>query len=310
MNKAFVPLTFFTLFACVVAPLVFGGETDEEYIRQHYTKYEYSIPMRDGVKLFTAVYVPNDKTETYPFILFRTPYSISPYGADEYRAPLGPNMGYAREGYIFVFQDVRGRFMSEGTFVNMTPHVDDKKGKIELDESTDTYDTIDWLLANIEGHNGNVGQWGISYPGFYTAAGYDRFPSCSQGRISSSPNRRLVWDDFHHHGALFLPHAFNFLSVFGKAREGLTTDWPPRFQPSDSRRLPILPGARPALKRQYALFQERDRLLEQDHRAPQLRRVLAEAKYPAPPEEHQMCRHDGRWMVRCRRPLRPAPHLP
>ncbi len=108
MKKTAVPLMFLTLFTCVVAPLAFGVETDEEYIRLHYTKYECKIPMRDGVKLFTAVYVPNDKSETYPFILFRTPYAVSPYGANAYRTPLGPNMRFAREGYIFVFQDVRG----------------------------------------------------------------------------------------------------------------------------------------------------------------------------------------------------------
>ncbi len=193
-------------------------------------KYEHRIPMRDGVKLFTSVYVPIDKTETYPFILFRTPYSVSPYGADQYPATLGPNMDFAREGYIFVFQDVRGRFMSEGDFVNMTPHIDDKKSKTDIDESSDTYDTIEWLLANIESHNGNVGQWGISYPGFYTAAGMIDSHPALKAVSPQAPIADWFWDDFHHHGALFLPHAFNFLSVFGKAREGLTTDWPPRFQ--------------------------------------------------------------------------------
>jgi putative CocE/NonD family hydrolase len=185
--------------------------------------------MRDGVKLFTAVYVPNDKSETYPFILFRTPYAVSPYGANAYRTPLGPNMRFAREGYIFVFQDVRGRFMSEGDFVNMTPHVADKKSTSDIDESTDTYDTIEWLLANIENHNGRVGQWGISYPGFYTAAGMIDSHPALKAVSPQAPIADWFWDDFHHHGALFLPHAFNFLAVFGPARPGLTTQWPPRF---------------------------------------------------------------------------------
>ena len=119
--------------------------------------------------------------------------------------------------------------MSEGDFVNMTPHVADKKSKSDIDESTDTYDTIEWLLANIENHNGRVGQWGISYPGFYTAAGMIDSHPALKAVSPQAPIADWFWDDFHHHGALFLPHAFSFLSVFGPARPGLTTQWPPRF---------------------------------------------------------------------------------
>lgn len=230
-ERCFVRVAIFSiLLGCFASARADAQDSEAEYIRQHYVKYEHRIPMRDGITLFTSVYVPIDKTETYPIILFRTPYSVSPYGADQYPNTLGPNMEYAREGYIFVYQDVRGRFMSEGTFVNMTPHIDGKKGKTEVDESSDTYDTIDWLLANIEGHNGNVGQWGISYPGFYAAAGMIDSHPALKAVSPQAPIADWFWDDFHHHGALFLPHAFNFLSVFGKARDGLTTDWPSRFQ--------------------------------------------------------------------------------
>jgi len=148
-----------------------AAEEDAEradYIRANYSKFEYRIPMRDGVRLFTAVYVPNRASakQTFPFLMLRTPYSVRPYGADRYAEKLGPTADYEREGLIFVFQDVRGRYMSEGQFVNMRPHLADKRGPADVDESSDTYDTIEWLLANVEHHNGNVGTWGVSYPGF------------------------------------------------------------------------------------------------------------------------------------------------
>ena len=205
------------------------GETPAEYIRANYTKFEYRIPMRDGKSLFTAVYVPNQQTEKYPILMFRTPYSVGPYGADAYRTSLGPNEEFAKEGFIFVHQDVRGRFMSEGEYVNMRPHIAQKISNKDVDESTDTYDTIDWLVKNVPNNNGRVGQWGVSYPGFY----------CSAGMIDSHPALKAVspqapiadwfWDDMHRHGAFVLPLAFNFFSSFGKAREGLTTEWPERF---------------------------------------------------------------------------------
>ena len=203
--------------------------TGREWIKKHYVKREYRVPMRDGVRLFTAVYIPKDTSKEYPFLIARTPYSVGPYDEDEYRRSLGPNMQFARDGFIFVYQDVRGRFMSEGTFVNMRPHIDTKEAPADVDESSDTYDTIDWLLENIPNHNGKVGQWGISYPGFYTAAGMiDGHPAL----VAASPQAPIAdwwYDDFHHHGAFFLPHTFNFISSFGRAREGLTTEWPERF---------------------------------------------------------------------------------
>jgi len=191
-----------------------------EYLRSHYTKFEYRIRMRDGVRLFTAVYVPNDASASkrYPVLLVRTPYSTAPYGAERYGHLLGPSAAYEKEGFIFVFQDVRGRNMSEGEFVNVRPHLAAKRGPKEIDESTDTYDTIDWLVKNVPGNNGRVGMWGISYPGYYTAAGaIDSHPAL-KAVSPQAPIADWFWDDMHRHGAFNLALAFNFFAVFGKAR--------------------------------------------------------------------------------------------
>jgi hypothetical protein len=131
-------------------------------LKAHYTKAEHTIPMRDGVRLFAAVFTPKDTTQKYPIMMKRTPYSCSPYGTDEYPNSIGPSVDMEEEGYIFVHQDVRGRYMSEGEFIMMTPHKKMKRARSDVDESTDTYDTIDWLLKNIPHHNGRVGMWGIS----------------------------------------------------------------------------------------------------------------------------------------------------
>ena len=207
-------------------------EVDEEraaYIRAHYAKFEYRIPMRDGVRLFTAVYIPNDTSTTYPMLLFRTPYSVDPYGAERYADELGPSPAFEEEKYIFVFQDVRGRCMSEGEFVNMRPHLPKKKKKTDVDESTDTYDTIEWLLANVANHNGRVGQWGISYPGFYTTAGMIDSHPALKAVSPQAPIADWFWDDMHHHGAFVLPLAFDFFAVFGQPRPGPTTERPDDF---------------------------------------------------------------------------------
>ena len=197
-----------------------------EAIRKGYTKYEYRIPMRDGARLFTAVYVPNDASpaKTYPLLMVRTPYSVAPYGLDRYKGALGPTEDYEKEGFIFVFQDVRGRYMSEGEFVDMRPHNPAKRGT-EFDESSDTHDTIDWLLANVGHHNGKVGQWGISYPGFYASMGaIDSHPALK----AVSPQAPIAdwWrgDDMHRNGALNLQIAFAFFSGFGKPRPAPTDD--------------------------------------------------------------------------------------
>ncbi len=199
-------------------------------VKAAYTKYEYRIPMRDGKRLFTAVYVPKDLAQTYPFLLTRTPYSVRPYGVDQYPDQMRPSPLFAKAGYIFVFQDVRGRWMSEGEFVNMRPHLAASKDPKTVDESTDTYDTIAWLLANVKGHNGKVGMWGISYPGFYTAAGMiDAHPALVAVSPQAPVTDWFVGDDWHHNGALFLPHMFNFMARFDSPRPEPTRKFNPTF---------------------------------------------------------------------------------
>lgn len=206
-----------------------------EHVKSHYTKYEFKIPMRDGKRLFTAVYVPKDAAQKdtaqkYPILYSRTPYSVKPYGADQYRTDLGPSGLFGKEGYIFAYQDVRGRWMSEGEFVNMRPTLARHDGK-EIDESTDTYDTIAWLLKRLENlHNGKVGMWGISYPGFYTSAGIiDAHPALKAASPQAPIADWFVGDDWHHNGALILPHAFNFMSVFGRPRPQPTKKFEHKF---------------------------------------------------------------------------------
>lgn len=188
--------------------------------------------MRDGTTLFTVVYEPSEHLRAgreLPILLLRTPYAVGPYGADQFPSKLGPHPDMMRDGYIFAYQDVRGRFMSEGEFVNMTPARGVDAPADAIDEATDTYDTIAWLLEHVQGHNGRVGQWGISYPGFYAAAALtDPHPAL----VAVSPQAPIAdwwYDDFHHHGAFLLPHLFNFIASFGRPRPQLTTEWPPRF---------------------------------------------------------------------------------
>jgi len=196
------------------------------YIEAHYTKYEYRIAVRDGARLFTSVYIPKDASQKYPILLDRTPYSVSPYGVDSYKTSLGPSEKFAREGFIFVYQDVRGRYMSEGQFRDMTPHLDVKRGPQDVDESSDTWDTIDWLVKNLP-NNGNVGMWGISYPGFYTAAGMiDAHPALKAASPQAPITDWFVGDDFHHNGTLYLPHMFRFFSGFGHPRPAPTVPQP------------------------------------------------------------------------------------
>lgn len=184
----------------------------ESYLRLHYAKYEYQIPMRDGVKLFTSVFVPRDTTKTYPIMMKRTPYGVGPYGDDKYPARVGPSDHFVKAGYIFVNQDVRGRFMSEGEFVQVTPHRPNKSKPNETDESSDTYDTIEWLLKNVKGNNGRVGMAGISYPGFYAAAGMIDAHPALKAVSPQAPVADWYFDDFLHHGSFFLAHAFRWLT--------------------------------------------------------------------------------------------------
>jgi putative CocE/NonD family hydrolase len=195
-------------------------------IKAGYAKSEHMIPMRDGVKLFTAVYAPKDTSQKYPVLLNRTPYSCAPYGPNEYRETIGPSPLFAAEGYIIVYQDVRGAHMSEGTYVNVRPQIA-KKAPNDIDESTDTYDTIDWLVKNVPNNNGKVGMWGISYPGFYAAVGaIDAHPALKAASPQAPIADWFIGDDFHHNGTLFLAHAFNFFSGFGQPRPKPTAPQP------------------------------------------------------------------------------------
>ncbi len=188
------------------------------YIKQNYRKREVLIPMRDGVKLFTSVYEPKAKTEKYPILLSRTPYTVSPYGADKFKMSVGPNELFPKEGYIFVYQDVRGRWKSEGEFMDVRPAMAKPNSK-ETDESTDTYDTIDWLIKNLANNNGRVGMYGISYPGFYTSAGaINSHPALKAVSPQAPVSDWFQGDDMHHNGALFLAQNYNFFTNFGQSR--------------------------------------------------------------------------------------------
>ena len=190
------------------------SKTEPFDVKAHYTKYEYRIPVRDGVHLFTAVYVPKDTTHSYPFLMQRTPYSVGPYGEDHYRLKLGPSESSDRAGYIFVFQDVRGRYQSEGQFIEMRPHIDNPK-QGDVDESTDTYDTVEWLLKHVPNNNGKVGIWGISYPGFFTSASIINSHPAIKAASPEAPMTNLFeGDDGYHGGAFMLAANFDFYSVF------------------------------------------------------------------------------------------------
>ncbi len=221
------------------------------WVRAHYAKQEVMIPMRDGVRLFTAIYTPRDAAAPCPVLLERTPYGVAPYGRDAFPDQLGPSALFGKEGFIFVYQDVRGRMMSEGTFTDLTPARDGGPG---VDESTDTYDTVEWLLKNVRGHNGKVGQWGISYPAFYAAAA---LVNAHPAMKAVSPQAPIVdWftgDDFHHNGALWLPHLFNFIVNFGRPRPAPTTGRPVPFRhgTSDGYAFFLEMGPLPAANEKY-----------------------------------------------------------
>ena len=189
--------------------------------------------MRDGVRLFTSIYTPKDQSKKYPIIMRRSPYSCSPYGADTYTTRI-QNMDLARAGYIFVFQDVRGRYMSEGNFVDVRPYIPTNdpspKGKKQTDEATDTYDTVDWLLKYATGNNGRVGVMGISYPGFYsTMAILADHPAIKAVSPQAPVTDWFIGDDFHHNGVFFMMDGFAFYSGFGKPRPEPTTSGQPGF---------------------------------------------------------------------------------
>jgi uncharacterized protein len=223
LSKAILVLLLsVSIFSCKTTT---SEEKEINYAQENYNKTENTITMRDGIKLFTTVYSPKDKSKAYPILLQRTPYSVRPYGADKFKESIGPNKHLMEEGNIIVYQDVRGRWMSEGTYDNMRPYIPNKKDSTDIDESSDTYDTIDWLVKNVENNNGNVGTWGISYPGFYaTCSTIDAHPALK----AASPQASIAdffFDDFHHNGAYLLSY-FKITPLFGTPKDKPTdTAW-------------------------------------------------------------------------------------
>ena len=204
----------------------FAQNSNPDFVKDNYHKIDTTITMRDGIKLFTIVYVPKDQSQKYPFLVERTPYSVRPYGKNNYAKRIGPNAELMHEKYIFVYQDVRGRYMSEGHNKEVTPYIPNKKNNKDVDESSDTYDTMDWLLKNIKNNNGRAGLYGISYPGFYATASLPgAHPSIKAVSPQAPVTDEFIGDDANHNGAFFLLDNFMFMNYFGKERNGPTEDY-------------------------------------------------------------------------------------
>ncbi|MXV52767.1 CocE/NonD family hydrolase [Pedobacter sp. HMF7647] len=213
---------FILIIAAQLRP-AFSQTDDAAFVKENYQKFEYQIPMRDGKKLFTSVYVPKDRSQKYPIMMDRTPYSVAPYGKDVYKRSLGPSELFLHDKFIFVYQDVRGRWMSEGIYEEMTPQKPAYNSLKDVDESTDTYDTIDWLVKNLPNNSGKVGVWGISYPGFYTTTSLiSRHPAlvCASPQ---APIADLYRDDAYHNGAFMLAANFGFYPFFTNRQDSIPT---------------------------------------------------------------------------------------
>ena len=214
--KKFILLTVLSFFLYTSCNSSEENKLDT-YVIDNYTKQEVTIAMRDGTKLHTTIYSPKDTSEKYPILMQRTPYSSAPYGDEKMKTKIGPNIHLMKEGNIIVYQDVRGRWMSEGVYDNMRAYIPNKTAK-EADEVSDTYDTIDWLVNNVKNNNGNVGTWGISYPGHYaTVSAIEAHPALK----AASPQACIgdfFFDDFHHNGAFLLSY-FRAISLFGTYKD-------------------------------------------------------------------------------------------
>jgi putative CocE/NonD family hydrolase len=216
-----VPLLGFFLSLCArSAHAADSPDTNALWFAEHYTKYELRIPMRDGVHLFTRVYIPKDDSQLWPIILTRTPYALKPYGDDNYTTNInGSFRTLAKDKFILVTQDVRGRYGSEGQYVHVRPF-NPNKGPKDTDENSDAYDTIDWLVKNVSNNNGKVGVFGISYPGFYTSMSMiDSHPALKAASPQAPISDWFMGDDIHHNGAFFLSQNFNFFYVFAQKLE-------------------------------------------------------------------------------------------
>jgi len=197
-----------------------ASESKSPWLAEHYTKFEYRIPMRDGVRLMTRVYLPKDAAQPWPILLTRTPYALKPYGADNYNSPEGSFETLARDTFILVAQDVRGRYGSEGEYLHVRPFNPAKRGPQDTDESSDAWDTIEWLVKNLPNNNGRVGLFGISYPGFYTSMGMiDSHPALQAASPQAPITDWFIGDDIHHNGAFFLAQNFNFMFRFHQRPE-------------------------------------------------------------------------------------------
>lgn len=237
MRVYFVRLTL-SIIALVVYFQLSAQNIDSSWVRDNVEKIERMVPMRDGAKLFTTIYKPKFSNNKQPILLTRTPYSCSPYGEAKYNARLysSYHLEYLKKGYIIVTQDVRGRWMSEGEFVDVRPFNPNKKGT-EVDEASDTYDAIEWMIENITNNNGKVGVFGISYPGFYsTMAALSRHPALKAVSPQAPVTDWFMGDDFHHNGAFMLMDGFSFYNSFGKPRPAPTTVGPTglRFDSQDN----------------------------------------------------------------------------
>ncbi|MFA9206251.1 MAG: CocE/NonD family hydrolase [Burkholderiaceae bacterium] len=221
---------YISLLLTFIPFLSFAQTIDSSWVVNNYTKTETMVPMRDGTKLFTTIYAPKDDTEKHPILLERTPYSCAPYGANIYKSYWNsPRKYFLKENYILIIQDVRGRWMSEGIFEDVRPYIPNNKTG-QIDEATDTYDAIDWMVKNVNNNNGNVGVFGISYPGFYaTQASLSNHPALKAVSPQAPVTEWFIGDDFHHNGAFMLADGFAFYAGFGKPRPKPTTVGPTGF---------------------------------------------------------------------------------
>src|SRR5439155_25680115 len=209
-------VSFVLFFSLATSLTAADSDTNATWLAEHYTKYEHRIAMRDGIRLFTRVYVPKDDSQSWPIILTRTPYALKPYGADNYNDVSGSFRTLAKDKFILVTEDVRGRYGSEGEYMHMRPFNPKKEPK-DIDENSDTYDTIDWLVKNIPNNSGKVGMFGISYPGFYTSMGMiDSHPALKASSPQAPISHWFMGDDLHHNGAFFLVQNFGFFYSFAQ----------------------------------------------------------------------------------------------